>query len=102
MSELAPTVAGRSDIPADIKASVDALAKELAALTPKFAAPAFGRGGGGGGAAGASAGTAGRGSASESIIGRISQAKNGLMAGMSPTEQTIRAYNDSQAQAPNP
>ena len=31
---------------------------------------------------------------------KLGQAKNGLMAGMSPTEQTLRAYNESKTDVP--
>jgi photosystem II stability/assembly factor-like uncharacterized protein len=84
--ELAATIDGRSDIPADVKASFAAFRKDLAALAPKVNAPAAGRGGGG------------RGSAPENVLARIASAKNGLMGGMWPTEQTMRAYGESKAQ----
>ena len=32
-----------------------------------------------------------------SVAGRITQAKNGLMGGMWPTAQTIRAYDEAKA-----
>jgi hypothetical protein len=35
-----------------------------------------------------------------SVAGRIAQAKTGLMGGMWPTAQTIRAYDEAKAQAP--
>ena len=60
-----------------MKAAVEAFSKELAALAPKLALPAGGRGGGGGG----------RG-ANESLSAKLGQAKQGLMATMSPGEQT--------------
>jgi photosystem II stability/assembly factor-like uncharacterized protein len=87
MNELDATIGGKSDIPADVKASFDSFKSELAAMAPKLALPA-GRGFGGGG----------RG-ADASLTGRIAQAKSGLIAGMQPTEQTIRAYTDVKAQA---
>src|SRR5204862_143335 len=37
--------------------------------------------------------------ADNSSVGRVTQAKNGLMAGMSPTEQTTRAYTEVKTQA---
>jgi hypothetical protein len=49
MTELSTTIAGRSDVPADVKASFDAFNKDLSALAPKLTAPAGGRGGGQGG-----------------------------------------------------
>jgi photosystem II stability/assembly factor-like uncharacterized protein len=94
LTTLVSTIKERNDIPADVKASVEAFNKDLAALAPKFAAPA-GRGGGGG-----AAGGGGRGSASDSVIVRIGQAKAGLIAGIPATEQTMRAYNEAKLQAP--
>ncbi len=87
VAEIAKEVAGRADVPADVKASVDGLAKELGGVVPRFAAPAGGRGGGGA-------------TSSVSVAGRITQAKNGLMGGMWPTAQVMRAYDDAKAQAP--
>jgi hypothetical protein len=91
MAEIGKEIGGRSDIPADVKASVDGLAKDLGAVAPKFAAPAGGRGGGGGGGAV---------TPPVSVAGRITQAKNGLMGGMWPTSQTMRSYDEAKAQAP--
>jgi photosystem II stability/assembly factor-like uncharacterized protein len=89
LAELAKEVAERNDIPTDVKTSVETLGKDVAALTPKLTAPAaFGRGGGG------------RGGAADSPIARAGQAKNGLMGGMWPTEQTMKAYADAKAQLP--
>jgi hypothetical protein len=89
MSELSTAIAGRSDIPADVKASFDAFNKELTALAPKVALPQGGRGGGGGG----------RGN-NESLSGKLGQAKNGYMGGMTPGDQTVRAYTEVKAQTP--
>jgi hypothetical protein len=89
VNELATTVGSRSDVPADVKSSVDALKKDLDALAPKLAVPQGGRGGGGG-----------RGAANESLIAKIGQAKAGLTAGMSPGEQTTTAYAEARAQVP--
>jgi hypothetical protein len=86
MNELSSKLDG---VPADVKASFDALKAELASLAPKLTAPAGGRGGGGG-----------RGAANESLIVKVGQAKNGLMATMPVGEQTMRAYNDVKAQTP--
>ena len=47
ISDLTTAIGARSDIAADVKASVDAFSKELAALAPKLTTPQ-GRGGGGG------------------------------------------------------
>jgi hypothetical protein len=92
MTELEKSIGGKTDIPADVKASFDALNKEIKALAPKVTMPTGGRGFGGGGGAGAAAG--------ENVVLRVSQAKNGLMGGMWPTEQTMRAYNDAKTQVP--
>jgi hypothetical protein len=91
MTELATTIGGRTDVPADVKASFDAFNKELAVLAPKLATPQGGRGGGGGGG--------GRG-ANESLAAKLGQAKNGLTAGMSPADPTVRAYTEVKAQTP--
>lgn len=102
LSELAKEVASRQDIPADVKASFDALNKAVASLAPRFA-PGGGRGGfGGGQAAAAPAAQAGGrgGTPPQSVVARVAQAKNGLMGGMWPTEQTMRAYSESKAEAP--
>jgi hypothetical protein len=76
-------------VPADVKASLEALTKEVAGLAPKLAAPAGGRGGGGGG----------RGN-NESLTAKLGQAKNGLTAGMPPADPTVRAYTEVKAQTP--
>jgi hypothetical protein len=89
INELSPTLAGRNDVPAEVKTSFDAFKKDLEALAPRLAVPQGGRGGGGGG----------RG-ANESLITKIGQAKNGLMSGMVVGEQTTRAYSEVKAQLP--
>ena len=90
MTELTATIAGRNDVPADVKASFDAFNKELTALAPKLAAPQGGRGGGGGG----------RGGATESLPIKVGQAKNGLMGGMTVGESTTRAFTEVRIQTP--
>jgi hypothetical protein len=99
MTEIGKELAGRNDIPADVKASVDGLTKELAAVVPKFAADVGGRGGGGGGGAAAAA-TPGQPPAPVSVAARITTAKNGMMGGMWPTSMTTKAYDDAKAMAP--
>jgi hypothetical protein len=93
MPELAKAVASRSDLPADIKSAFEALNKELTETMTRFAALAGGggRGGGGGGRGGAGA---------DNPLARVGQAKTGLMAGMSVTEQTTRAYSSSKTDVP--
>src|SRR5262249_7153986 len=49
VNEIAPTLTSKTDIPADVKASFDALKNDLSTLAPRLAAPA-GRGGFGRGA----------------------------------------------------
>jgi hypothetical protein len=88
MNTLAPTLADRSDVPADVKSSFDALKTELTSMAPKYAVPA-GRGGGFGG----------RG-ADNSLVVRLNQAKSGLMASMPATDQTMKGYAEAKAQAP--
>jgi photosystem II stability/assembly factor-like uncharacterized protein len=92
LTELSKEADSRSDLPPDLKSSLDTLKKEVGELAPKFVLPVFGRGGGGGGG--------GRGGAADSLIARLGQAKNGMMAGMWPTEQIMRAYTESKAQMP--
>jgi hypothetical protein len=89
LNELATTLGTRNDVPADVKASFDAVKKDVDALAPKLTAPQGGRGGGGGG----------RGN-TESLPAKIGQAKNTLMGGMVVGEQTTNAYSDAKAQAP--
>ncbi|HEV8209717.1 MAG TPA: hypothetical protein VGP77_06330 [Vicinamibacterales bacterium] len=88
LADATTAIAGKSDVPADVKATVEALTKEVGALAPKLAAPAAGRGGGGG-----------RGN-NESLSAKLGQAKNGLTAGMSPADPTVRAYTEVKAQTP--
>jgi hypothetical protein len=87
LADATTAIAGKSDVPADVKATVEALTKEVGALAPKLAAPAGGRGGGG------------RGN-NESLSAKLGQAKNGLTAGMSPADPTVRAYTEVKAQTP--
>jgi hypothetical protein len=91
LPEIAKTVASRSDIPADVKASFEAFHKEMTATVPRLAAAAGGggRGGRGGGA-----------TAEPNPLARIGVAKNGLMGGMPATAQTMQAYNDARSQSP--
>jgi hypothetical protein len=89
MTELTKEIAGRSDVPADVKASFDAFSKEVTAFAPKLAM-AGGPGGGGFGGGGRS----------PSVVVRIGQAKNGMMAGLYPTEQTLRSYAEVKTELP--
>jgi uncharacterized protein len=88
ITQLATRLNDRSDVPGDVKSAFDAVKKDVDALATKLAIPAGGRGGGG------------RGAAAESLLARLGQAKNGLMAGMAPGEQTTTAYADVKTQAP--
>ncbi|MCX6537679.1 MAG: hypothetical protein NT151_01895 [Acidobacteria bacterium] len=92
--ELAKEIAGRTDVPADVKASFEAFNKDLTALMPKFAAGG-GRGGGGGGGGGAAAVTP-----TPSLVARITQAKNALMATMPLNDAAQKAYTESKVQFP--
>jgi hypothetical protein len=93
---------------ADVKATFEAFNKDLAAFAPKFAPAAFGRGGGAGPAAAAPAAAAQPGQPAGapatppvvSLLTRIGQAKNGLMATMPVSEQTTKAYSEAKAQVP--
>jgi len=90
VNELSTTAASRSDVPADVKSSIDSLKSDLAALAPKLTPPPAGRGGGGGGGRGAN----------DTLLAKVGQAKSGLMAGMTPGEQTTRAYTEVKNQTP--
>ena len=92
IAQLSPEIAGKADIPADVKASFESLKAETAALAPKLpvAAGGGGRGGGGGG----------RGGPDTSVTGRIAQAKNGMMGGLWPNSMTMKAYTDAKADGP--
>ncbi len=87
LSDIAKTLGDRNDVPADVKASFDAVKKDVDALTPKIAPPAGGRGGGG------------RGN-NENLNVKIGQAKNALMGGMVVGELTTNAMSEAKAQAP--
>jgi hypothetical protein len=115
MAELAKEIAGRDDVPADVKATFEAFNKDLAAFAPKFAPAAFGRGGGAGPAAAAAPAAApaaaqpGQAAAAPgppvtaptvNLLTRIGQAKSGLMATMPVSEQTTKAYTEARAQVP--
>ena len=91
LPEISKTLAGRNDVPGDVKSAFEALNKEMSATMTRFAA----LGGGGRGFGG------GRGGPTENNpLARVGQAKAGLMATMPVTEQTTRAYNDAKAQVP--
>ena len=94
MGEITQELTSRTDVSADTKAMFDSVSKDLAALAPKFAPPAGGRGGRGGGGGG------GGGAADNNPVARAAVAKNGLMGGMWPTEQTMKAYNDAKTDMP--
>jgi hypothetical protein len=92
LPEVTKAIASRTDLPADVKTAFEALSKELSATVARFAAlGGGGRGGFGGGRGGG---------APDNPLTRVGQAKNGLMAGMQPTEQTTKAYTEAKAQAP--
>jgi hypothetical protein len=95
VTELANQVSESTDIPADVKASFDQLRKDLTGMMPKFVQQGGGRGGGG-----AAAGVGRGGAANDNVMAQVAQAKTGLMGGMWPGEQTIKAYNDSKAKMP--
>jgi photosystem II stability/assembly factor-like uncharacterized protein len=90
LTQLASEIAGKADIPADVKASFDSLKTDVAAMAPKLPV-----GGGGGGRGGG-----GRGGADPTITGKIGQAKNGMSGGLWPTSITMKAYADARAEGP--
>ena len=92
LTELAKESASKADLPADVKTSVEALQKDVAALAPKLTLPVGGRGFGGGGGRGGGAG--------DSLVARVGQAKTTLMGTLWPTEITMRAYTESKTQLP--
>ncbi len=91
LPELAKEAGGKSDLPADLKSSIESLQKDVAALAPKLVVAGGGRGFGGGGRGGGAA---------DNVVARLAQAKNGLMGGMWPTEATLKAYADSKIEVP--
>jgi photosystem II stability/assembly factor-like uncharacterized protein len=90
MPSVSKAIEGRSDLPAAVKASFEAVQKQLETFASRFAAPAGGREAGGGGRSGAP----------ESLPVRLAAAKNGLMGGMPVTSQTADAYKRSKADVP--
>lgn len=86
MADLAKTIGERHDgVPEDVRASFDALRKDVEALAKRVGEPP--RFGGGG-------------AVSENVLARIGQAKSGLTAGMAAGQQTMRAYSEVKAEAP--
>ncbi|HTK28730.1 MAG TPA: hypothetical protein VL309_04230 [Vicinamibacterales bacterium] len=79
------TLQGRSDVPADVKASFEAFRKDLSALAPRLAPPA-GRGGGRGN--------------TENLAARMTQTKGVLMGGMNPTQQVVHAESELKTELP--
>jgi photosystem II stability/assembly factor-like uncharacterized protein len=88
VTTLSETVSKREDVPADVKASLGRLANGLKALEPMLSQPPrffFG----------------GVPRVNEILLVKLGQAKNGLMGGMPPTAQILRAYADVKTQAPS-
>jgi hypothetical protein len=100
MAELTKEIAGRGDVPADVKATFEGFNKDLAAFAPKFAPAAFGRGGGAGPAAAPVQPGQPAAPVVVNLLTRIGQAKNGLMATMPVSEQTTKAYTEAKTQVP--
>ncbi len=94
LPELVKEAESKTDVPADMKSTIQTLQKEVATLAPKLVLQIGGRGFGGGGGGG------GRGGATDNLAARLAQAKNGLMGGMWPTEAVMKAYTDSKADVP--
>jgi photosystem II stability/assembly factor-like uncharacterized protein len=92
LPELVKEAESKTDVPADMKSTIQTLQKEVATLAPKLVLQIGGRGFGGGGG--------GRGGATDNLAARLAQAKNGLMGGMWPTEAVMKAYTDSKADVP--
>jgi photosystem II stability/assembly factor-like uncharacterized protein len=93
LPELSKEAQGKTDVPADLKTSIETLQKEVATLAPKLVLQGGGRGfGGGGGGRG--------GAANDNLAARLALAKNGLMGGMWPTETVMKAYADAKVDVP--
>jgi photosystem II stability/assembly factor-like uncharacterized protein len=90
VTELSSQVSSSTSVPADVKTPFDQLNKDLAAMMPKFIQQVGGRGGGGGRG----------GAAGDNVMAQAAQAKNGLMGGMWPTEQTMKAYSETKTKMP--
>jgi photosystem II stability/assembly factor-like uncharacterized protein len=90
LPEVMKQVAAKPDLPADVKAQVEAFDKELTALVTALAPQGGGRGGRGGGG----------GTGEPSAMAKAAQAKNGVMGGMWPTQSTLAAYNDAKTGVP--
>jgi hypothetical protein len=91
LPEVRKQVASNTGLPADVKSQFEAFDKELTALQTKLVPQGGGGRGGGGG---------GRGGADPSPIGRLGQAKNGMMGGMWPTKVTLDAYDEAKKGVP--
>ena len=90
MPALQKTIESRADLPADLKPAFESVDNALLEMTAKLAPPAAGRGAGGGG----------RGTAADTPVARLNQAKTGLMGGMPATAQTTDAYKRARAEMP--
>ena len=77
-------------MPADVKSAFDALKKDVDALAPKLRRTPRRR----------PRRRRRRRRTPRACSRKIGQAKNGLMAGMWPGEQTMKAYADAKTQAP--
>jgi hypothetical protein len=100
VTELAKEMGSRSDVADDLKTSFEAFNKDLGKFAPTFATAGGGAGGRGGGGGAGGPGGGGPGGAGGSVLARLGQAKGGLMGGIWPTEQTMRAYNEAKTQVP--
>jgi hypothetical protein len=94
VTELASQVSSSTSVPADLKTPFDQLTKDLAGMIPKFVQQGGGRGGAGGGGGGRGGATG------DNVMAQAAQAKNGLMGGMWPTEQTMKAYSETKTKMP--
>ncbi|MBM3494500.1 MAG: hypothetical protein FJX72_09315 [Armatimonadetes bacterium] len=94
MTELGKEMATRTDVPAEVKTLFAALAKEVAAIAPKFTAPTPRPGQGGGGFGFGQQGP------TDYVVTKLGQAKTGLMGSMSPTQATLTSHAEAMAQVP--
>ncbi|MFB3854163.1 MAG: hypothetical protein ACE148_10110, partial [Vicinamibacterales bacterium] len=89
VAELSKEIAGKSDLPAEVRTSFEAFNKELTAVWTRFVQAAGGRGGGRGGV-----------TPEVNPVAQMTQAKNALMGGMWPTQQMLDAYAGAKAGVP--
>jgi len=101
MTDLAPKVAGASNVPANVKAQFDAFHKEFDATRVKFGVPAQAGGGGGGRGGAGGGGGGGRGGGApnpDDLNAKVSALKTQVLAFVEPPSDTLmRQYADAKS-----